>query len=541
MTRTSTDEEVDEIRVAVASVWRDSLGLEELEDEGHFFKLGGDSLAALQVIAALQERLGVALTFSDLLDAPTVDAFANLIPTLKRSTSTRLPKRRRTLPPPTRLQAARWRLRRQPVAGAEVSWLYRIEGQLNVEALAGAVDELVRRHEILRTTFGRRRGGLRQIVQSWVPGYLQILDVTDLPKRQRETAALQRLVDDDYRAFDYKGGPLIRPTLVKIDRTTNLFSLACCEMAVDGSSRRLLSTALSKLYDMLDKDEDLADYPFPAIQFGDFAFYRRSKVGRKEFFNQLSYWRERLRSVDRLVRFSDKEQPNDRQPVKVERRALQLAPSVMAKVESTARELATTPFSVLNAAFVALLSSLTGRENVVYTTTLTHRDAPRTEEVIGPFYNNVFVIVDIRQVKDGKELIGVAASAARESFKHGEVPHPQLKSFLPRPEPGSVGVDVGDIRFQLHEHPGEMRFGTLRMQPVQLPITGGPSLYIMATRTAANGLDVELFSGPDLSRQLIDGILPSYRRMLTALIENPLTPLHTLLRMGPRAYPGKAK
>lgn len=537
-TVTISDRDVDDVRVVVEAAWCNSLRLEHLEGDGNFFALGGDSLAGMALIGEIQDRLGITVTFADLLDAPTVDAFVALLPTLKRgpAPARRHRRRARSTAPMTRLQAFRWKGRRHPVPGAEVSWLYRIDGRLNVDALCGAVDELVRRHEILRTTFGRRRGRPRQIVRAWRPGYVRIVDMTHVAKRQREVESLQLLVDEDYRAFDYRRGPLIRPTLVKLDDTCHLFSLACCEMVVDGSSRRIVATSLTTLYEMLDIGKDADDYPYPATQFGSFAAARRDLVGGSQYLEQVAYWRERLRSVDPLIPVEGLGDGSNGE-VKTVNRTLQLPAGAVERVEATARALATTPFSVLNAAFAALLATLGEADPLVYTTTLAHRDVVGAEDLIGSFYNNVFLSVDIRDVDDGAGLVEAAAAAARESFRYGEVPLQAAEGFLPKPDDNRRGLRVGSVRFQLHEYPGEIRLGSLRMQKVRLPMTGGPDLGILATRTASGVLELDLLCKSELPRRLLDDLLPAYRRVLSALTHDPAAPLDELLRAGVRPPP----
>lgn len=525
---------VDDVRAAVAAAWENSLGIESAESTTNFFAAGGDSLAGMALIAEIQERLGLTATFADLLEAPTVEELAALLPSLDRApVEARRPRRPDAAAPMTRLQHARWKRRRQPVPGAEVSWLYRIDGALDVAALCGAVDELVRRHDILRTTFRRRWGRPRQVVMPWKPGYVRIVDMTEQPRKQREQAALQLLVEEDYRAFDYERGPLIRPTLVKLGDGAHLFSLACCEMVVDGSSRRLMAVALTTLYQLLADGEDVTDYPYPVRQFASFARARRELVSRSSYLEQVAHWRSRLRTVDAVVPLPDwKVAPAEGRAF--ERQALHLSRDFMQRVDERARSLGQTPFVVLGAAFAALLRGIAGRDEVVFTTTLAHRDTAGAEDMIGTFYNNVFVTVDTHGIVDGRGLVEAMAAAARESFRHGEVPLSQAEAFLPSPDDAQPGLRVAAIRFQLHEEPGEMRFGTLRAHRVRLPAAGGPDLAVQCTKSADGGLDIDLYFRPELPRRAANELLPAYRRLVTLLVDNPAKPMAELVRAGAR-------
>lgn len=529
-----------DVQGAVEAAWRHALGVEAVDESTNFFAAGGDSLAGMSLIAEIQERLGITATFADLLEAPTVEEFVALLPSLDRAPAEpRSSRRSGAVAPMTRLQQARWKQRRRPVPGAEVSWLYRIDGRLDVDALCGAVDELVRRHEILRTTFRRRWGRPRQIVLPWKPGYVRTVDMTTEPRKQREQAALRLVVEQDYRAFDYEKGPLIRATVVKLADDSHLFSLACCEMVVDGSSRRLVAVALTTLYQLLAEGKDVADYPYPARQFTWFARARRELVSGSSYLEQVAYWQARLRSVDAVVPIPDwRESPTEGRAI--ERQALHLSRDFMQRVDESARGMGQTPFVLLAAAFAALFGSVSGRDDVVFTTTLAHRDTAGAEDMIGTFYNNVFVIVDLRGIVDAKGLVEATAVAARESFRHGEMPLSQAETFLPSAEDASSGLRVGAIRFQLHEYPGEMRFGALRAHRVRLPAAGGPDLAVQCTKSADGGLDIELYFRPELPRRLANELLPAYRRIVTALVDNPAKPMAEVLRAGGRSSPVKA-
>lgn len=532
MADTKSESRVD-ARAHVEAAWCSIFGLDHVDRTANFFSLGGDSLRGMMLIADLQERLGITVLLADLLDAPTFDDFASTVAGPHREAELRQPSRRAGSPAPmTRLQLQRWKGRRHPVPGAEVSWVYRIDGHLDVAALSGAVDQLVLRHEILRTTFRRHRGRPRQVVQPWRPGYLRVIDMTDAPRRQREQAAMERLVAEDYRAFDYVRGPLIRPTLVRLDDNAHVFSLACCEMAVDGTSRHIVTNTLGDLYAILAEGGDPAGYPFPSLQFADIAVARRKLVPTSAYLEQVTYWRKRMPKIDPVIDMPDGLAGEYDRFV---RRSLQLPPSLGTRVEATARAVGTTPFVILTAAFTALLGGIAARDEVAFTTTLAHRDLPGAEELIGAFYNNVFVSVATAGIGDSADLVGASADAVRESFRYGEVPFAQAEAFLPAPQDGRRGLRVNRVRFQMNDYQGELQLGRLRMQRLQLAATGGPDLALIGAWMPSGAVDFVFVHPSGLPKRFADAVLPSYRRLVSLLSEERPVAYREILRVAPQA------
>lgn len=516
---------------AVETAWRTGLQTDELDGDADFFALGGDSLAAMVVIADLQERLGIAATFADLLEAPTLDAFVARVTTMRRhrpATASRRSRGSRTAPL-TRSQRSRWQTRKSTPAGAENHWIYRVDGPLNVDALRGAVDELVRRHEVLRTLFRRRFGRPRQVVQPWRPGYLRVVDMSSMRQKNRDEAALRSIMEHDYGYFDYRHGPLVRATLAVLGRQQYLFSFATSEMVFDGSSRRIFTGALSTLYDLIDREGDAADYPYPPIQFRDFARARTELVGRMAYAKQLVYWQERVRDLEPWVVLRDlptapTEVPEGR-PVC---RTLRLPGSFVDRVHEAARASATTSFNLLAAAFVVLLRTLTDADRVPFTTPIGRRDVAGAEHLIGSFFTNLYLAVSLEGVRNGTELVAATAAVTREAFAHSDVPLPQVSAFFPRRDDG-IGIPAGEVRFQIHEYPGEIRLGRPAMRRVTLPPVG-TQFHFCGIETPDGALDLDFAGRPDIPRRVADDILPGYRRVLQALVSDPAVPVEQLLR-----------
>ena len=241
---------VEEILVGI---WVNELKLERVSIHDNFFELGGHSLLATQVISRVRESLGINLPLRSLFEAPTI---AGLMEQLERARSqdwqaTALVKQER----PERLplsfaQQRLWFLDRlmpeNPFYNVPAG--IRLEGRLDVEALERTLQEIVNRHEVLRTRFESVNGTPKQIVEAVMPVGLEIVDLKDLSKQEREVRMQQKLREEASLAFDLKRGPLMRVRLLRLDDQEHVLLLTMHHIVSDGWSMGVLVREVGALY-----------------------------------------------------------------------------------------------------------------------------------------------------------------------------------------------------------------------------------------------------------------------------------------------------
>lgn len=514
----------------VEQAWTSALGVDGADGHDNFFALGGDSLTAMRLLGAIQEETGLPVTYSDLLNTPDLGPFIDHLSRMKADGSGGRVSRRARVGPLTPVQLHHWRSRKGH-SSAEVYWAYEIEGGLDIEALRGALQELVRRHEILRSTFRRRFLRARQVVGPVRDDVLRVVDLSDMgPKQHRTATALRQIVEEDYQSFDFSRGPLLRATLAIIGPRRYIFSIAGSEMVIDASVRRLFASALGTLYELLHEGKSAEDYPYPRMQFSDYVAHRKALVNRSGYQDQLLYWREKVRSLEPGVEVAGVvERGPDAKPVSPPVRTLQLTRDAVADVRRTGRELSTSAFNVLTAAFAVVLHAVAENEAPAFTTTFSHRDVAGADELIGSFYNNVLVAVPLGEdVKSGADVVAATVAATSEAFQHSEVPLGMVLQ-LRKAHPTGTQLRSDSVRFQLHTHPGEIRFPGVRMRPVQPPWTPALDLYLSATETPSGALDLSFTCRADLPRVIVENTLPAYRRVLRLLTSDPDVPADDLL------------
>ncbi|HEU0079642.1 MAG TPA: condensation domain-containing protein, partial [Longimicrobiaceae bacterium] len=264
----------------------------------------------------------------------------------------------------------------------------RLRGGLDARVLARTLDEVVRRHEALRTTFGEVGGVPVQVVRPAGEVPLPLADLSGLPEDARMVEAL-RLVEEEARhPFNLAQGPLLRALLLRLAPDDHVVSLAMHHIVSDGWSLEVLYGEMAALYQAFARGEPspLAE---PALQFADYAAWERAWLSGETLQRLVAYWAERLRGAPALL-----ELPTDRsrRPGRSSRgaqRQLTLPRRLLDALHALARREEATLYMVVLAALDLLLARLAGQEEVVVGTPVAGRTRRETEGLVGLFVNTL--------------------------------------------------------------------------------------------------------------------------------------------------------
>jgi amino acid adenylation domain-containing protein len=421
---------------AVALIWQEVLGLPRVGLNDNFFELGGSSLVAAQVISRVRQVFAVELPLRALFEHRTLVALAARIGELQgeAAESAEPPLRPvpRTEPLPLSFAQQRLWLIDQIEPGSP---LYNIPGAMHLagpfqpELLRCALGEVVRRHEVLRTTFQVSGGQPVQVIARAEPFPLPAVDLSGLPSPAREEEAARRMVAEARLPFDLTAGPLLRATLLRLDREEHV-ALATFHHAVsDAWSVGIFFREIAALVESWSTGEP-SPLPELPVQYADFAVWQRNRLTGEVLESELEYWLRQLAGMPRVL-----DLPTDRprpavQSFRGRTRPIVLPPEIVAPLESLGQRKGTTLFMTLLGAFAVLLGRSTGQEDLGIGTAIAGRDRQETEGLIGFFINSLVLRIDLSGNPAFDLLLDRVRSMALGAYAHQSLPFERLVEQL---------------------------------------------------------------------------------------------------------------
>ncbi|MEW5928457.1 MAG: amino acid adenylation domain-containing protein, partial [Gemmatimonadota bacterium] len=456
----------------LAGIWAEVLGTDRVGVEEDFFGLGGHSLLATQVVSRVRQAFGVELPLRALFEAPTVAGLAGRVEEMRGTGAAPTPPIERVpRDGPLPLSFAQQRLwlvdRLEPGNAAyNIPFALRLRGRPDVPALRAGLDELVRRHETLRTTFAERPDGPVQVVHPPARVPLPVADLGGLPGAERESRAGRLAAEEALRPFDLARGPLLRGTLLRLGEDDHVLCFTLHHVVGDGWSTGVLVREVSALYAAFSRGETprLPELP---VQYADYAAWQRGWLRGEALEAQIAYWRERLEGAPPLLGL-----PTDRPRPQVQGGAgaslrFVVPAGTTRGLRRLARREGATLFMTALAAWQLLLSRYSRQDDVSVGTPVAGRTRAEVEGLVGFFVNMLVVRTDLSGEPTFRELLERVREGALGAFAHQEIPFEKLVEAL-QPERGPGHDPFFQVVFALHaREQGEgLRLGDLGMEPL---------------------------------------------------------------------------
>ncbi|MFF5112152.1 amino acid adenylation domain-containing protein [Streptosporangium sp. NPDC000509] len=300
----------------------------------------------------------------------------------------------------------------------------RLRGPLDATALTRAFDEVVARHEVLRTRYPSMDGRPVQVAEESGPG-LERVDLSDETVPDPVARARELVADLTNRGFDLEAGPVLRAVLIRLAADDHVFCLVVHHIAVDGWSLGVLRGELTALYGAFAAGLP-SPLPPPALQYAEYAVARREAPAAEE---DLGYWRAKLADPPVLALPTDRPRPR----IRTARGAYvaRIIPGPLAaEVARLARSERCTLFMTLTAAFQALLARHTGQEDICLGTPVAARDRPELEKMIGFVVNTLVLRGDLSGDPTFRDLLRRTRATALEAYQRQDTPFDALVNEL---------------------------------------------------------------------------------------------------------------
>ncbi|HEY9850895.1 MAG TPA: condensation domain-containing protein, partial [Leptolyngbyaceae cyanobacterium] len=343
-----------------------------------------------------------------------------------------IPKRQSSDAPPLSLAQERFWLMHQLESEIHLyneSNLFRFTGKLNGEALEKSLNEVIKRHEILRTNFQLLDGQPVQIIASDLTLKLPIIDLQEVSESDREVKVKQIIQKISSRPFDLTQGALLRAILLKIKPNEHLFLVTMHHVLCDGWSMKIFFQELANFYQAFSENK-LLNLPKLPIQYADFAIWQREKIARQEYANHLSYWKQQLAGTLPVLELPTDYPRPAVQSFRGARTSLILSENLTQVLKSLSQREGVTLFVMLLTAFKILLYRYTGQLDLLVGTPISDRTKIEAERLIGCMLNTLVLRTDLSGNPSFRQLLTRVRDVTLAAYTHQALPFEQLVKEL---------------------------------------------------------------------------------------------------------------
>ncbi len=428
---------IDPITEILVGIWSRLLNIEQISIHDNFFSLGGHSLLIPQLAMAIQSGFGIGLLpWATFFSSSTI---AELAKTIKQALQgNRLEKTPQLVPvsrerdlPLSFTQERQWFLDQlnpeqhlYTVFGG-----IRLSGSLQVHALEHSLQEIVRRHEILRTTFVVKEDGtLKQVIAPKLTHLLPIINMHELSETEQELAILHLVEQEKHRIFDLAHGPLLRTTILHLAEEEYVLLLTSHAIILDGWATEVLLREIARLYTACAENtpSPLSDLPF---QYADYACWQRELLTNETLEHLQQYWSKQLADIPTLTLPTDRPRPAF-PTFRAATLPLHVPAPLTEKLKALSQREGATLYMTLLAAYQAILARYSGQDDIVVGSPIANRNASELEGLIGNFINTLLLRTDMSGNPTFRELLSRVRSVALGAYAHQDLPFEKLLAEL---------------------------------------------------------------------------------------------------------------
>jgi amino acid adenylation domain-containing protein len=511
----------------LAGIWADVLGVNQVGIHDNFFELGGHSLLATQLVSRLRDTFCVELPLRGLFESPTVVELAERIEAVHRSeldlqAPPLLPVSREGKLPLSFAQTRLWFLEQlQPGSAYNIAAAVRLMGSLHVAALEQSLNEIVQRHETLRTTFTTLSGEPVQVIAPVLALSLPLVDLRQLPEAQQELEVERLASEEAQRPFDPSIGPLLRATLLQLGEAEHVLLLTMHHIVSDGWSMGVLIRELAALYQAFSTGNP-SPLPELPIQYADFAHWQHQWLQGEVLETQLVYWQQQLAGAPAVL-----ELPTDRprpavQTFRGASQSLALSKSLSQKLKTLSQRCGVTLFMTLLAAFQTLLYRYTGQDDICVGSPIANRNRSETEGLIGFFVNTLVLRTHLAGNLSFQELLERVREVALGAYAHQDLPFEQLVEAL-QPERSLSHQPLFQVMFALQNAPTEaLELPGLTLSSLEIDTATAKFDLTLSMEDTPQGLMGSLEYSTDLfDATTISRMLEHLQTLLEGIVANP--------------------
>jgi len=525
----------NEIEEALVNAWEEVLDVRPIGIHDSFFTLGGHSLAATRIATRINDQFELAIPLQRLFECPTIAAMAALIAAYKEGTQIGrykaadktgglllCPVARDGELPLSFAQQRMWLLNQLEPDSPVYNQLaaLRLRGKLNGDALQKALDAIVERHEVLRTTFSFVAEKPVQVIHETGSIKLTVIDLMDVSIDRQEEALRRLLGDFSRQPFDLEKDWPLRVALVRWADERYVLAFVTHHIASDGWSNGILLRELSALYEAFSqgKGSPLKDLP---IQYADYAVWQKEWLRGDILREQISYWAKQLKDISPL------ELPTDRPRTAVHghqgrTRTFRFPKALARGLKDLSRQEGVTLFMNLLAAYQILLHRYTAQDDIVVACPIAGRTRPEVEGLIGFFVNTLVLRNDCSGNPTFREILARVKKNALDAYNHQDLPFEKLVEDL-QPSREFGRNPFSQVMFQLRNYPTQSAsMGDLECEEYEFESDIAKFELSVGLRDDETGLTGSMEYRTDLfDPATIERMIGHFLRLLESIVADP--------------------
>jgi amino acid adenylation domain-containing protein len=525
----------NDVEARLASIWQDVLEVDQVGINDDFFELGGHSLLAVRLVSAIRKAFEVEMPISDIFDFPTVSLLAAQI--AGNTGNEVLAPVKALSPRPQRIPLSFSQERLWFIDRLEGSTQYhlpavlRLKGELNKAALEYALQQVVNRHEVLRTVYVEQEGLVNQLVKEkneWQLAEIEGAFFTENPK------ALQQEINQLVSApFDLANDDMLRASLIELSGQDHVLVATLHHIASDGWSTAILVKEVAEFYQAF-VEQRAALLPSIEVQYTDYASWQRDYLQDELLDKKISYWKEKLNGVSPVQLPADFKRPAIQQ-TRGDITGFRIDKGLSQQLQQFSLDNGATIFMTLLAAFKVLLHRYSGQEDICIGTPVAGRQQQELEGLIGFFVNTLALRTQVNGDVSFKDLLQQVKATTMEAYVHQDVPFEKVVENVVKERDRSRSP-VFQLMFIMRNTPEvpELSFGNVQVTRQQHAHTTSQFDLTLVITETDNGLFGSVEYCTALYRsESIEKMIAHFNKLLASIINNPgqsigLLPMLTL-------------
>ncbi|MCJ8273573.1 MAG: amino acid adenylation domain-containing protein, partial [Psychrosphaera sp.] len=521
-----------ELQQALCQMWQEVLSLQQVGVEDDFFELGGHSLLATRVVSRIRQEMAVEIPLRILFEQPTITALAQEIETLESAS---------VLPPIEKIgadedkllsysQQRLWFIDQLEGGSSQYNMpvAFKMDGELSEQAVRQAFEQILLRHEVIRTRLISEQGLVVQQVQQQYELPLSMVDLTDLSEDEQAQRIQQMGKEDAALVFDLSKDILLRVTLLKLSEQKHVMLFNMHHIASDGWSMALLVNEFSQLYSAFREGRDNPLEPL-SVQYVDYANWQRKCFEGELLEQQLGYWTEQLAGIPAIHSLPlDKPRPAQ-QSFNGKISQYKIEAPLTKQLNALCKQQGVTLFMLLQTAFSVLLGRYSNEQDIVLGSPIAGRVHQDVEPLIGFFLNTLALRTNLEDNPGFSDLLQTNKKMILDAYSHQIVPFDMLVEALKPPRSLSHSP-VFQVMFVLQNNEqNELELSGLTLTPVtQQSNIVKFDLELSVTETDGILNTVWLYNNDLFFADTITQMAQSFEVLLEGIVKTPAQSVATL-------------